>query len=463
MMQLSQVSNAVSGQMFGADMGLNGVTINSREDCTNKLFIALVGDRFDSHDFLEQAKQQGSTAAIVERKSAIEKTQPDLPFVLVKNSHQALTSLASWWRDQFEIPVIGITGSVGKTSVKEMLGAIFAVTGRGLVTQGNLNNEIGVPLTLLRLAEDDTYAIVEMGMNHAGEISRLTKITKPTIALINNAAAAHLEGLGSVQAVAEAKAEIFEGLSLDGIAVINADDKYASLWLDVIGARGCVTFGVDSQADITASYQLTTTGLSMQVKAFDEVFEISLPLIGKHNVMNILASIAVAFASNISIKSIITGLENYQPAAGRLNVSKVGSITLIDDSYNANPASMRAAIEVLGQFSDSTLIVGDMGELGSDSELEHKKLGEIATECGIHKVIAVGRYASLVVEKFNNESSVFSKQSQLIDYLTEHPITKGAVLVKGSRSTKMENIVECLMKYHGDHIILDDGSQRRMG
>lgn len=441
MMQLSQVSAAVNGQLLGEDVFLKGAVIDSRADCAGQLFVALDGDHFDGHEFLNQAQSNGAVASLIEKPVANQ-----LPQVLVRNSHQALQDLAAWWRAQFVIPVIGITGSVGKTSVKEMLACIFAELGKGLVTHGNLNNEIGVPLTLMRLEQDDAYAIIEMGMNHAGEISRLTNISKPTVALINNAAAAHLEGLGTIEAVAHAKGEIFEGLSEDGVAVINVDDSYAPLWLDLVGKRKVVTFGLQS-ADVSATYKLRTDGLQMVVTIFDQSFDLDLPLIGKHNVQNALAAIAVASAANIPNDAIINGLSKYHPIKGRLNVIKTNGFTLIDDTYNANPASMRAAIETLAQFDDSTLILGDMGELGEASVQEHMQLGKTAQEQGIGRVYACGAYAEQALVHFSGTSKNFAKQEDLMTYLGRIDFAPGAaVLVKGSRFTEMENVVEFLQQ-----------------
>ncbi len=445
MMQLSQVSAAVNGQLIGEDVFVKGAVIDSRADCTGKLFVALDGDNFDGHHFLDQAQRNGAVASLIEESVANQ-----LPQVLVQDSHQALKDLATWWRAQFVIPVIGITGSVGKTSVKEMLACIFSEIGKGLVTHGNLNNEIGVPLTLMRLEKDDAYAIVEMGMNHAGEISRLSHISKPTVALINNAAAAHLQGLGTIEAVARAKGEIFEGLSEDGVAVINSDDPHAGLWLALIGKRKVVTFGLQS-ADVSATYTLRTDGLQMCVETADESFSLNLPLIGQHNVRNALAAIAVAVAANIPSSAIINGLNKYRPIHGRLNVIKTNGFTLIDDTYNANPASMRAAIETLAQFPDSTIILGDMGELGEASIQEHVQLGKIAEAQGIGRVYACGEFAKQIVEQFSGISKSFAKQDDLLAFLTNVDFNPGAaVLVKGSRFTRMENVVEYLQQALSD-------------
>jgi len=448
MIHLSQISSVVNGQLNQQrDVIFNGVSINTRTDCEQCLFIALKGKNFDAHDFISQAEQAGSSALMLERE-----VETRLPSILVDDTHQALTDLATWWRQQFTIPLIGVTGSVGKTSVKEMLGSIFAQLGQGVVTQGNLNNEIGVPLTLMRLDQGAQYAIVEMGMNHAGEISRITATAKPTIALINNAAAAHLEGLGSIEAVAKAKGEIFEGLSDDGVAIINNDDVYAPLWKELAAGHRIITFALESDADVTASYQVNGSTLLVSVDAMGKRLGMRLSAIGEHNVRNALAAIAASLAANVSIENIQAGLEAYRPISGRLNLTQVGAAQLIDDTYNANPLSMLAAIKVLVQYPNNTLIVGDMAELGNTAQEEHRKLGQSAAEYGVERILACGEYANLVIDEFkqfkpdnSHLCHAFTEQNDLIDYLTQQ-VTGGTILVKGSRSAKMEHVVSALNK-----------------
>lgn len=442
MMQLSQVSQAVDGQLLGADVGLMGVTTDTRGQCNDELFIALKGERFDAHDFVVQAENSGARALMVEHE-----VDSALPKVVVADCHQALKDLAAWWRAQFVIPVIGVTGSVGKTTVKEMLACIFAEVGQGVVTHGNLNNEIGMPLTLMRLTNDDRYAILEMGMNHAGEIERLSQIAKPTIAMINNAAAAHLEGLGSVDAVAKAKGEIFSGLTEDGVAVINADDDYADLWRELIGSKRSITFGFSKSADIQADYHASSKGLSVAVKHSGENFEINLCSQGKHNVSNALAAIAVASAANIPVTMIKSGLEKYSPITGRLKTKFINSVALIDDTYNANPASMQAAIEVLADYQQRILIVGDMAELGDAAKTAHREIGIQAEKNKIDTLFACGEFAHLVISEFGSSAYAFDSQTELIEALTQTTLQQlkspnSAVLVKGSRSAKMENVVK---------------------
>ncbi|NND80843.1 MAG: UDP-N-acetylmuramoyl-tripeptide--D-alanyl-D-alanine ligase [Gammaproteobacteria bacterium] len=439
-MHLAQVARAVNGELRGVDVPLRGVATDTRADCDGRLFVALRGDNFDAHDFVVQAQHKGAAAAMLERGIDIQ-----IPTVRVADTRQALMDLAAWWRAQFVIPVVGVTGSVGKTSVKEMLGRIFAEVGNGLVTHGNLNNEIGVPLTLLRLVEGDQYAIVEMGMNHAGEISRLSNITKPTIALINNAAAAHLEDLGTVEAVARAKGEIFEGLSDDGVAVINADDKFASMWRDLAGDRCIITFGLQ-QADITGSYELMPQSVRLDVVAKGKRLQVEMPVIGEHNVRNALAAIAVASAANIPPKLIRRGLELYRPIGGRLTLHQFETATVLDDTYNANPASMQAAVDALVRYDNCTLIVGDMAELGDAAESAHLELGKYARDKGVDRLMACGEFSQLVAQGFGDNARAFKAQIDLIEELQQLGTPKGAILVKGSRSARMERVVKMLMQ-----------------
>ncbi len=438
MMQLSQVASAVNGKCIGSDVMLANVSINTRADCQGRLFVALQGENFDAHQFLDQAANAGSAALMVEQD-----IHASLPYVKVQSTHQALKDLAAWWRSQFVLPVIGVTGSVGKTTVKEMLSHIFAELGQGVVTDGNLNNEIGVPLTLMRLHAQDRYAVIEMGMNHAGEISRLTKITRPTIALVNNAAAAHLEGLGTIEAVAQAKGEIYQGLDADGIAIVNADDDFAELWLSLCAEHKTLTFGLSEGADVTATYEEKKGGLQIKIKTKKDKFKVNINTVGEHSVRNVLAAVTVALAAKIPVANIKSGLAKFKPVNGRLNMTNVAGVKVIDDTYNANPASMRAAIDVLVKYPDTTLIVGDMGELGSAAEAEHRALGEQAALRGVGTLYACGKHADLVAGAFGGQAKAFSTQADLLMYLKQN-LPNGAVLVKGSRSAKMERVIEAL-------------------
>ncbi len=453
MMQVSQIADAVNGSFIGADAMLRDISINTREDCTDRLFVALKGENFDSHDFVGQAKQAGAGAVMVERDVEV-----DLPVVKVENTHAALLNLAGWWRRQFVLPVVGVTGSVGKTTVKEMLACIFSELGQGVVTKGNLNNEIGVPLTLMRLNAKDQYAIVEMGMNHAGEIARLTQAAMPTIAVVNNAGAAHLEGLGSIEAVAQAKGEIYQGLVEGGIAIVNIDDDYADTWIELANAYEVLTFGLSESADVWASYKECHRGLVVKARARGKKLKVKLNTVGEHSVRNALAAIAVAVAAKIPLATIEEGLSKFRPVSGRLNVERIAGIDLIDDTYNANPASMRAAINVLAQSDTNTLIVGDMAELGSATEIEHKALGTQAARRGVKRLLACGKYANLVVEAFGRNGAAFLTQEELLEHLNmQHSLAAlgDMILVKGSRSARMERVVEFLHKKLGSEASQD--------
>jgi len=444
MMQVSHVADAVNGTFTGVDAMLRNISINTREDCADRLFVALKGENFDSHDFVEQAKLAGAAAVMVERDVTV-----DLPVIKVESTHQALLSLSAWWRRQFALPVVGVTGSVGKTTVKEMLACIFSEIGHGVVTKGNLNNEIGVPLTLMHLSANDQYAIVEMGMNHAGEIARLTQAAMPTIAMVNNAGAAHLEGLGSVEAVAQAKGEIYQGLVADGVAIVNIDDDYADTWLELAQGYELLTFGLSEAADVWARYKESKRGLVIKARAKGKKLKVQLNTVGEHSVRNALAAIAVAVAAKIPLAKIEEGLSKFQPVSGRLNVEHCAGVDVIDDTYNANPASMRAAINVLVQSDANTLIVGDMAELGSATEVEHKMLGVQAAKRGVTNLLACGKYAHLVINAFGENGLAFSTQEELLAHLTQHQNLQelgDTILVKGSRSARMERVVELLHK-----------------
>jgi UDP-N-acetylmuramoyl-tripeptide--D-alanyl-D-alanine ligase len=438
MMQLSQIAHVVNGERAGADVMLRNISINTRDECQGRLFVALKGENFDAHEFVSQAEQAGAGALLVERA-----VDSQLPTVMVKNTHQALADLATWWRSQFALPVIGITGSVGKTTVKEMLACIFAELGKGVVTKGNLNNEIGVPLTLMGLDANDLYAVIEMGMNHAGEIGRLSAMARPTIALVNNAAAAHLEGLGTIEAVAKAKGEIYQGLAIDGVAIINNDDEFADIWHQLAKDHSIITFGLSADADVTADYDENKRGLVIKIKANGKKLKIKLNSVGEHSVRNALAAVTVALAAKIPTKSIEAGLANFKPVSGRLTIETLADVELIDDTYNANPASMRAAINVLVRSDDNLLVIGDMAELGAAAESEHRVLGVEAKNRGVKTLYVCGEYAELVVESFGSGAVAFASQEALIERLGSDQLS-GTILVKGSRSAKMERVVEAL-------------------
>ena len=440
MMFLTQVAKATGGSLVGLDAKIREVVTDTRSDCSGGLFIALKGENFDAHEFIKQAEAAGAVALMVEKP-----VDTSLPSVQVKNTQDALGRLAKWWREQFDIPLMAITGSAGKTTVKEMLACIFARLGEGVVTKGNLNNEIGVPITLLRLRDHHKYAVIEMGMNHAGEIHRLSKMARPTVAMINNAAAAHLEGLGSVSAVAQAKGEIFHGLQDEGVAVINLDDDYSDLWEQDTASYKQVTFGLSNDADISAKYEAVNGIQKVEVNGLGEPCRFDLHAMGEHSVCNALAAATVAKVISVSADDVARGLATFRPVQGRLEIEEIGESILIDDTYNANPASMKAAIDVLATYLNSILIVGDMAELGKSAEQEHRSLGAYAQFKGIKQVYACGVYAKRVVDAFAGQGTAYSDQKTLLSELPsllERQTLPIAVLVKGSRSARMERVIK---------------------
>jgi len=437
-MSLSVAAQAVHGQLHGADAIFTGVSTDTRTIRAGDLFVALTGPNFDGHNFIVQAANAGAVGSFVSRKLDLA-----LPQVQVDDTRLALGRLASAWRARFNIPVVAVTGSNGKTTVKNMIAAILSVRGPTLATIGNLNNDIGVPLTLLRLRESDHHAVIEMGMNHAGEIDYLTHLACPTVALVNNAAAAHLAGLGSVEAVARAKGEIFSGLSSDGTAIINADDPHAALWRGLAGTRRILSFGMEQPADVSATCVLNESGSTLQLQTPYGGITMRLPLLGRHNAMNALAASSAALAAGASLADIQAGLEKLKAVSGRLEV-KAGTqgARVLDDSYNANPGSLAAGIEVLRNASgERVLVFGDMGELGDTAASLHQRVGELAKKVGIEHLFAVGPLSRAAVEAFGPNGRHFDSHEALVETLRPMMHSNMTVLVKGSRSMKMERIV----------------------
>jgi len=440
-MYLNEVAKAVQGDIKGSDVLIQGVSSDSRTLNTGEMFVALTGPRFDGHEFVAQAVTRAASAALVRHPVSTE-----LPVVIVEDTTAALGRLGAYWRGRFDLPLIAVTGSNGKTTVKEMIGAILRQRHAGLVSAGNFNNAIGVPLTLCRLREPHRFAVVEMGMNHAGEIAYLTDLTRPTIALITNAAAAHLEGVGDVAAVARAKAEIFDGLPAHGVAVINTDDEFAGLWRERAGTRRIVSFGLSAGADVTAAYEFSPTGSVLELWTGAGEVEVVLPLPGRHNVVNALAAAAAALAADADLASIKAGLETIKPVPGRLMALTGRDDTLIyDDTYNANPASVYAALDVLAAATGERLLVlGDMAELGPGEVDWHARVGARARELGIDALYALGPLSEATVESFGAGGCHFDDIAGLIEALQERVRPGSRILVKGSRRMRMERVVAAL-------------------
>ncbi len=436
MMTLSQAAIAVRGKVLGADVSFDAVSTDSRNIRAGDLFIALRGERFDGHEFVADCHQRGAVAAVV--SVPVEGAGPQL---LVEDTRIALGKLAADWRARFAIPLAAVTGSNGKTTVKEMLAAILRAAAGSesavLATEGNLNNDIGLPMTLLKLREGHRYAVAEMGMNHAGEIAYLTRIGRPSVALINNALAAHLEGLGSVEGVARAKGEIFEGLADDGVAIINADDPHAPLWRSLAKGRRIQTFGLDQTADVSASYQLHADSSDIRITTPMGPVQVRLPAAGLHNVRNALAATAAALAMGVSLEAVATGLQGFGGAKGRLQRKPgLSGCTVIDDTYNANPASMRAAIDVLAACpGHRVLVIGDMGELGANAREMHEEIGRYAAEARLDGVMTLGEMSPAY------GGMHFDRPESLVAELKKQLDTNTTVLVKGSRFMRMERVV----------------------
>lgn len=441
MMALQQAAYILKGQMHGENIAFSSVSTDTRNIQPGDLYIALHGEHFDGHNFIEQAQQAGASAAIVHKE-----TQTSLPYIKVEDTRLALGKLAAAHRQAFNGPVVAVTGSNGKTTVKEMIAAILATQGEVLATQGNFNNDIGLPLTLLRMHQED-YAVIEMGANHAGEISYLTQITRPDVALITNAGPAHLEGFGSIRGVAEAKGEIFSGLQIAGIAVINLDDDYSEYWQSLCADKVLMSFSmINRAATVFGEWRAVATGIEILVSVKGESFTVNLQLYGAHNAMNALAAITVAEALEIPREKIIRALNDFSPVKGRLKLHHVTeSLIVVDDTYNANPASLNAAIEVLkGLPGEHWLILGDMGELEGDGIRQHFDAGVKARESGISQLLAVGDSSKHAVEAFGDNARFFTSKDELIAYLNQRKLTVASVLVKGSRFMKMEDIVNSL-------------------
>ena len=445
MMLLSQAAQVLGGQLVGADAEFSAVSSDSRRIAAGDLFVALKGENFDGAQFVAMAAQSGATAALVNSESHAGVEAP-CPLLLVPDTRLALGRLAAFWRAQFSIPVVALTGSNGKTTVKEMLASILreAAGDSVLATRGNLNNDIGLPLTLLGLRATHRYAVIEMGMNHPGEIDYLARITHPDVALINNAAIAHLAGLGSVEAVAQAKGEIFAGLGENGIAVINADDPYSQLWRELAQPHQVVDFALDAPAAVGACWDVTEFGIQMELTTPDGTAAVRLQVPGAHNARNALGAAAAAIALHIPLPEIVRGLEQFSGVAGRLQRKPAhGGAVLIDDTYNANPASMSAALKVLAQAPGKRIFVmGDMGELGENERRFHAEIGVATRKLGIQRLLALGELSRAAVDEFGTGAQHFDNVDDLCAELDQELGTGVTVLVKGSRFMKMERVVK---------------------
>lgn len=446
-LSLKTLADITGGELVGGDLIFSDVTTDTRHVSAGCLFIALKGERFDAHRFVGDAIAAGSSALLVSEHLPVA-----VPQVIVADTRIALGQLAGWVRQHSPARVVGLTGSSGKTSVKEMTAAILRECGETLYTAGNLNNDIGVPLTLLRLTEKHQYAVIELGANHQGEIAYTTALARPESALVNNLAAAHLEGFGSLAGVAKAKGEIFQGLPDSGTAILNADSNDWPHWQTMLHGKRVWRFSPDAQADVDFSAQnvtMTAGGTQFTLHTPAGVVDITLPLPGRHNIANALAAAALALAVDAPLSAIQKGLSALKAVPGRLfPIALEEGKLIIDDSYNANVGSMTAAAQVLAEMPGyRVMVVGDMAELGDEAEACHREVGEAARLAGIDKVLSVGTLSKLigdasgVGEHFTDKTAVTERLQAL---LAAHPhIT---VLVKGSRSAAMEQVVQSLQE-----------------
>lgn len=441
---ISTVSEMCGGALAGdGSATISRISKDTRDIQPGDLYLALHGANFDGNQFAAAAAEKGAIAAIVDAD-----VTADIPLIRVADSLVALQKLAAAWRDRLDLRVVGITGSSGKTSTKEFTAAVLSARYRVNKTQGNLNNHIGVPLTLLRLRAVHRYAVVEMGMNHAGEIRHLTNLAVPDVALVINAGTAHIEYLGSREAIARAKGELFEGLKADGTAVLNADDAFAPLWRAAASARRTLEFGLDQTrpAAVHATYRL---------RDFDSELRLTTPLgtatavvlaPGLHNVRNAVAASAAAAALKLAPGIIASGLAQFTGAKGRLQ-RKTGTdgATVIDDTYNANPDSARAAIGVLATARGArVLVLGDMGELGADGPGLHAEVGEFARSSGVERLYTLGSLSARATEAFGAGARHFERVEDLLSALRGALGPGATVLVKGSRFMRMERVVTAL-------------------
>lgn len=430
----------ISDEQAGA-LAIERVERDSRQVKAGDLFLALKGERFDAHDFVAEVAGKASAALVEHPMDA------GIPQVVVSDVRLAMGRLGAAWRNCFSGPVIALTGSNGKTTLKEMITAILSECGSTHATAGNLNNDLGVPLTLYELRPGEhEYAVIEMGANHFGEIDYLTRLVRPDVAVLNNAGAAHLEGFGDIAGVARAKGEIFSGLSDDGVAVLNADDDYAGYWRELNAQRKVISFGMRAaDADVNGRCD----GGRLLVSFVGQRVEVNLPLLGQHNALNALAAVAAVLPLGVKPEAIKAGLEKLQPVRGRLcPIWGAGGELIIDDTYNANPTSASAAIRVLAQQNGRKLLVlGDMGELGVDGLEMHAQIGQEAARLGIDALYGVGEMSVAACDAFGAGAVACQDMDELLKSLNTLQLNENnSVLVKGSRSARMERVVAALMK-----------------
>lgn len=445
-MTLSLLAQELDGELLGEDVMFSNVSTDTRSLKRGDLYLALVGENFDGNNFIKEAERAGAGSAVISRQ-----VDSQLPSLKVTDTHAALAKIANINRQRSAAKVIAVTGSQGKTTVKEMLGSILNNSADCLATEANLNNTIGVPLTLLNLEQQHEYAVIEMGANGADEIAFSVAATEPNIALITNASSTHIEGFGSLQGVVTAKGEIIDGLKNDGVMVLNADDTYVDEWLARAAGKRTVKFSYENAAG-DAHYFASrvvvqsdgSSSFNLHVPQGEQ--ELSIRFLGKHNVLNAVAASAVAMEAGASLRDVAEGLAKLNPVSGRLSrLTGVNGCHLIDDSYNASPGSFSAAIDVLSRLSgQKILVMGDMKELGIDTDSAHRGIGEYAADAGLDAFWATGEKSKLAIDAYGGKGRHFESKEELMEALLDITNSDLTVLIKGSRGAKMNEVVTAL-------------------
>jgi len=445
--QLSEFAAAMQGSLVGDDGGFSAVSIDSRTCTPGALFFALKGDRFDGHNYLSAAIDNGAVAVVVDRKCDV-----SVPQIVVGDTLLALQAASAAWRRNFNIPVVGVAGSNGKTTTKGMIATILSLLGPCHATKGTLNNHIGVPLTLLALEPSHATAVIEIGGNHPGEVAALVALAAPTVGIVTNAGEEHLEGFGSLEGAARAEGELFAGLDRSATAVINADDAFADLWRQMNRADTIVEFGLKDGAAVTIRGDISVSGHAGESQQFElrcpvGAARVSLGLVGRHNVQNALAAAAVAGSLGCTPAQIASGLMQVSPVRGRLEVKRaLSGACVIDDTYNANPTSLDVALEAVGTVAGRRwLVLGNMAELGDASMSAHHRAGVDARRAGIERLYTVGDLAVHAAAAFGAGAESFDTVELLASHLKQHIPSDITLLVKGSRVNRLERLVDALV------------------
>jgi len=448
MLDLFAAAAAMAGAPIGDNVAFSGVSTDSRKVAAGELFFALHGEFFDGHAFIAAAKERGASGAVVAADRAEEFSDLGLPLISVADTRLALGALAAHWRARFSLPIIAVTGSNGKTTTKEMVGSILraAFGDAVLATHGNLNNDIGLPLTLLQLDASHRAAVIEMGMNHPGEIAYLAGIAQPTVALVTNAQRAHLEGMGSIDTIAAEKGSVFTGLTADGVAVFNADDVWADLWRAQSGSHRTLTHSFAGAGDVLGSCALHGLENRLTIVAEGREVEIPLALPGAHNARNALAAATAALAAGVLLPTVAEGLAAFRGIKGRLQRrSGVNGAVVLDDTYNANPDSVRAGIDVLAAtIGKKLLVLGDMGEIGEMTGQFHDEVGGYAKSQGVDRLFAFGDSSAIAAHNFGSGGEHYKKIEELIEAVRAAMTPETIVLVKGSRFMRMERVSDAI-------------------